>query len=317
VRDRGFPIRNEEGKVYRIAGIAEDFTARREAEMEICRLNDELEQRVVERTAELEAANRELEGFAYSVAHDLRAPLRGINGFLNILLEDLGEELDEEAQGYLRSACKSTIRMDRLINDLLTFSQLSRQPLERRPVRPTALVHEALRDLSHLAKDREIDLTVDDLAPCRADATLLKQVFANLLGNALKFTREGVVPRIHVGCDIADGEPIFFVRDNGIGFDMRHADKLFGVFQRLHRSDEYEGTGVGLALTQRIVERHGGRLWAQAEEGRGATFYFSVGSSPGNWRSTTVRSQNRSRRRSRVDESVTGPAEDASPREEA
>jgi signal transduction histidine kinase len=256
------------------------LAARRQAEEEVRRLNAELEQRVHDRTAQLEAANRELEAFSYSVSHDLRAPLRAIDGFSRILLEDYGPMLPEEARRYTAIVQDNARQMGQLINDLLAFARLSRQPLNKRQVETAEIVRHALDTLWTEQKERRLEVVVADLPPCQADPALLKQVFINLLSNALKYTRGREAARIEVGSYIEEGSPpdhVFYVKDNGAGFDMKYAHKLFGVFQRLHRQEEYEGTGVGLAIVQRIVHRHGGRVWAEAEVDRGATFYFTLG----------------------------------------
>ena len=260
----------------------------RERTQEISSLNEELEQRVVElleRTAELEAANLELESFAYSVSHDLRAPLRAISGFSRILLEDHGPQLSNEPRRYLQLVRYHVHRMGDLIDDLLAFSSLGRQPLELRPVALTKLVSQALADLGSEQEGRQVEISFGDLPVCRGDPAMLKQVFINLLDNALKYTRKRKVAMIQVGCrdnGKQQGKCVCFVKDNGVGFDMGYADKLFDVFQRLHRAEEYEGTGVGLAIVQRIIHRHGGRVWAEAEVNQGATFYFTLGGAPSN-----------------------------------
>ncbi len=224
--------------------------------------------------ADLEAANKELEAFSYSVSHDLRAPLRAIDGFSRILLQEHAPSLPPDVQRYLGIVSRNAQHMDQLITDLLAFSRLARQPLNKETVDPPSLVRAALEDLRAEQEGRRVEILIGDLPPCQADPTLLRQVFANLLSNALKFTRKRDVARIEIGCQRIAGENVYYVRDNGVGFDMRYADKLFGVFQRLHLAEEYEGTGVGLAIVQRIIQRHGGRVWAQAEVDKGATFYF-------------------------------------------
>jgi two-component system sensor histidine kinase/response regulator len=245
-------------------------------EQQVEALNADLEQRVVERTGELEAANKELEAFSYSVSHDLRAPLRAVNGFSSILLEEHAPELSAEAQGYLRLVGDNAHYMGELIDGLLMFSRLSRQPLQKQPMDTEKVVRWALAELVAEQTGRQLDIRIGELLPCDGNLTLLRQVFVNLLSNALKFTRRRDVAHIEVGCRQVDGEVIFFVRDDGTGFDMRYADKLFGVFQRLHRADDYDGTGVGLAIVQRIVHRHGGRIWAEAALDKGATFSFTL-----------------------------------------
>ena len=247
------------------------------AERQIRQLNVELEQRVHERTAQLEATNQELEAFAYSVSHDLRAPLRAISGFSGILLEDYAAQLPPEAQRYLHEVQTGAQQMGQLIGDLLTFSRLSRQPLTKQLLSPAHLVRQALAELSAEQENRQVEISIGELPACQADPKLLKQVWVNLLANALKFTRRCLPARIEVGCQSPpQGGPVYYVKDNGVGFDMRYAHKLFGVFQRLHRAEEFEGAGAGLAIVQRIVQRHGGRIWAEAQVNQGATFYFTL-----------------------------------------
>jgi len=224
---------------------------------------------------ETRRANRELEAFGYSVSHDLRAPLRAMDGFARLLEEDYAEGLDAEGQRYLQRIRENAQQMGQLIDDLLEFSRLGRHQLETRMVDAGALVESTLRDLADERGGRDVVIDVAQLPSCRADPTLLRLVFTNLLSNALKYTRERSQARIQIGTTEDGDGPAFFVRDNGIGFDMTYAGKLFGVFQRLH-SGPYEGTGVGLAIVQRVVERHGGRVWAEAEPNRGATFFFTL-----------------------------------------
>ena len=230
------------------------------------------------RTTELEEANQELEAFSYSVSHDLRWPLRAIDGYSKILIDEYESRLDPKAQRYLHLMRSSTQQMDRLVEDLLAFSKLARQPLRKEPVDPAELVRAALEDLASQTEGRSVDITIGALPSTPADPALLKQVFLNLLHNALKFTRTRPRAVIHVGYQkqTIGGIGAYYVQDNGIGFDMKYVDKAFGVFQRLHRPEDYEGTGVGLAIVHRIVSRHGGRVWAQAEVDKGATFYFTL-----------------------------------------
>lgn len=281
-------------------GIIREITDRKRAEEEIRTLNEALGRRA----SELEAANKELEAFSYSVSHDLQAPLRAIDGFSRILVEEYAPQLSPEARRYLETVRENTKKMGRLIDDLLTFSRLSRQALNGQPVSPADLARETLEGLRAGQEDRYVEITIGNLPTCQGDPALLKQVFINLLSNALKFTRDREIAVIEIGClEEAEGRrqeaegrgqeaalapnpvqsaisnlqsAIYFVRDNGVGFDMRYAHKLFNVFQRLHPAEEYEGTGVGLAIVQRIIHRHGGRVWAEATPDKGATFYFTI-----------------------------------------
>ena len=256
--------------------IAHDIRERKRAEEEIRSLNTDLEQRVKERTVELEAANKELEAFSYSVSHDLRAPLRHIEGFVEILTAGSAECLDEEARRHLDTIAGSAKQMGRLIDDLLAFSRTARAELTKGPADLGTLVQAVIRDLGQESRNREVEWVIGDLPEVEADTALLRQVLLNLLGNALKYTRTRKLARIEVGAKSNQIEQVIFVRDNGVGFDMRYAHKLFGVFQRLHRASDFEGTGVGLANVRRIIYRHGGRTWAEAELNKGATFYFSL-----------------------------------------
>lgn len=255
---------------------ATDITARKAAEREIQEWNEALERRVQERTAALEAANKELEAFSYSISHDLRAPLRAINGFGRILWESLNGQVPEETLRYLVIIRENAQKMGQLIDDLLAFSRLSRQAVTYSFFDPRALVEQALNVLESECTGRKIVLQIATLPLCFGDPVLLQQVWLNLLSNALKFTRARNPAVIEIGGSETETETIYFVKDNGAGFDMRYADKLFGVFQRLHRAEEFEGTGVGLAIVQRIIRRHEGRVWAEAEPDKGATFYFAL-----------------------------------------
>jgi light-regulated signal transduction histidine kinase (bacteriophytochrome) len=243
---------------------------------ELQRLRDDLEIRVQQRTAELTAANQELEAFTYTVSHDLRAPLRHVSSFTELLEKEVGPQLDEQGRRYVRIIAEASRRMATLIDDLLMFSRLGRATIIKRPVNLSRLVEQARNDLATEQAGRNIDWRIDPLPAVQGDETLLRSVLANLLGNALKYSRGRQPARIDIGGRQQEGELIVWVRDNGAGFDMRYADKLFGVFQRLHPASQFEGTGIGLASVKRIIERHGGRVWAQGEVDQGATFYFTL-----------------------------------------
>lgn len=233
-------------------------------------------QKVQAANLQLQAANKELESFSYSVSHDLRAPLRAMDGFSRAVLEDYGAQLPPDGQRYLQIIRTSAQRMGSLIDDLLSFSRLSRAAMSRRTIDTRMLVQGVLDEMSGAREGRQMDVRLDDLPPCEGDPALLKQVWVNLLSNAFKYTQKRESTVIEVGCKKDGGEHIYFVRDNGTGFDMRYAHKLFGVFQRLHRAEDYDGTGVGLAIVQRVIHRHGGRVWAEAAPDQGATFYFTL-----------------------------------------
>jgi signal transduction histidine kinase len=244
---------------------------------EVGRLNASLESRVAERTAQLEAANRELEAFSYSVSHDLRAPLRHIDGFVHLLERRAGAGLDAASLHYLRTIAASADRMARLIDALLSFSRMSRAELARQPVDLGSLARDVADRLCQGDPERPVVVSVEPIPAVAGDRELLRVVLANLLSNAFKYSRPAEPARIRVAGRLdGDGQVVVAVQDNGVGFDMRYADKLFGVFQRLHRAEDFEGTGIGLATVQRIVHRHGGRTWAEGEVGRGATFFFTL-----------------------------------------
>ncbi len=253
-----------------------DVTDRRRAEEGVRKLNASLEERVRRRTAELELANKELEAFSYSVSHDLRAPLRAIDGYSQAVLEEYGPQLAGEGERYLQTIRAGAQQMGALIDDLLTFSRMSREPVKMQPINMANLVRVAIQELDSQEPSRVDIIQISDLQDCRGAPALLKQVWVNLLSNALKFTRKRESKIIEVGSQPGSDGPVYFVRDNGTGFDMRYAHKLFGVFQRLHRAEDYEGTGVGLAICQRIIHRHGGRIWAEAAVNQGATFFFTL-----------------------------------------
>jgi light-regulated signal transduction histidine kinase (bacteriophytochrome) len=239
--------------------------------------SEQLAQHIIGRTAELEEANEELEAFSYSVSHDLRAPLRAIDAFATLLAQDDKSQLSVNAQDSLRRIRNATGRMSDLINDLLSFSQLGKQALTLKTVAPMELVHQVLQELEPKLRDRAVNICVGKLPMAQADAALLREVFLNLVDNAIKFTSKSAHARIEIGTRILDDRLVWYVSDNGVGFDMNHYSRLFDVFSRLHSTDEFEGTGVGLALVQRIVKRHGGEVWAHSEIGNGATFYFTLG----------------------------------------
>jgi PAS domain S-box-containing protein len=284
-------LRHQDGRLRGFVMVTRDVTERRRAEQaiqqlnaELRTLNQELEQRVAERTAALEAGNRELlaanaelEGFSYSVSHDLRAPLRAMTGFARIVLDEHGHELSPAARGHFQRIQDGARQMGQLVDDLLAFSRLQRQAMQAQPVAMGELVQEAWSELAARRADRKVELAAGELPEVEGDPRLLRQVLLNLLDNALKYTRDRDPACVEVGwARDGDGREGMFVRDNGVGFDMRYADKLFKVFQRLHRAEDYEGTGIGLALVERIVTRHGGQVWARGEPGRGATFWLSL-----------------------------------------
>jgi PAS domain S-box-containing protein len=261
-------------KIYTV--ILRDITERKRAENEVRQLNEKLEERVIERTAQLHAANKELEAFSYSVSHDLRAPLRAINGYTRILVEDYISVLDEEGKRICNIITAEAQRMGDLIDDLLSFSRLSRKEIQSAKVDMKALVHSVYGELTREPDRERIDFKVGKLPSTEGDPALLHQVWVNLISNAIKFSSKKDRAIIEVGTKKSDRENIYCVRDNGAGFDIQYVDKLFGVFQRLHSEDEFEGTGVGLAIIQRIVQRHGGRVWAEGDVDQGATFYFAL-----------------------------------------
>jgi PAS domain S-box-containing protein len=284
-------LRNEGAGIIGYLLIGTDNSARKLAEEKLLKaasiqdalirqLNSDLEERVKERTLQLESANRELEAFSYSVSHDLRTPLRAIDGFSQVVLDRFGPQLPEDGQRYLQTIRDGAQKMGALIDDLLKFARLNRQAIGKRTFDSGALVRSALDELGYPWPDRRVELRLGELPASVGDPALLKQVWLNLISNALKYTRKRASALLEIGCTKVDGVDAFFVRDNGSGFDMRFSDKLFGVFQRFHRAEDFEGTGVGLAIVQRIVHRHGGRIWAEAAVDQGATFHFTLSAAP-------------------------------------
>ncbi len=272
----GAPIRRE-GEIVGMVSVIRDITARKLAEEEILRLNAELENRVKERTARLEDSNKELEAFSYSVSHDLKSPLQHITGYSELLNKRMAESLDEKSKHYLKAITDSSIRMGKLIDDLLAFSRMGRAEMMKKKINIGNLVREILRDFQTNSRGRNIDWEIGPLPEVYGDAAMLRQVFVNLIENAYKFTQKRSNAVIEIGSDWNEkGEVCIYVKDNGIGFDMKYADKLFGLFQRLHRNEEFQGTGIGLANVRRIIHRHGGRVWGEGKVGEGATFYFTL-----------------------------------------
>jgi light-regulated signal transduction histidine kinase (bacteriophytochrome) len=259
-------LHTEEGTFE--CGVIRDLTERRG-----------LEQKLKEKNDALETAHREFQSFSYSVSHDLRAPLRAVDGFANMLKKSLGENISEESAHALGRVQENVTRMSKLIEGLLDFSTLSWIAMTKKTLNPADLVKKSYAGLALANNGRKIDFSVSELPACDADAMLLRRLFDSLLSNALKFTRKCDAAVIRVGSREEKGERVYFVQDNGAGFDMEYASRLFQLFQRLHSASDFEGTGIGLAIAQRIVQRHGGRIWAHAEVDRGATFYFTLGKS--------------------------------------
>jgi light-regulated signal transduction histidine kinase (bacteriophytochrome) len=250
-----------------------DITGRKQAEEQIVGLNTELHQRATQ----LEAANKELESFSYSVSHDLRAPLRHVHGYVELLTAETAGQLSPAAREHLKVIADASVEMGQLIDDLLAFSRMTRTELRADSVRLDELVQESIRGLELATRGRNIVWKIAPLPAVVGDRAMLRQVFANLVGNAVKYSRPRDPAEIEIGCaGEEDGRAVFFVRDNGAGFNMKYVHKLFGVFQRLHKASEFEGTGIGLATVQRIIHRQGGRVWAEGVPNQGATFYFTL-----------------------------------------
>jgi signal transduction histidine kinase len=281
---RGYPVFDDGGRLVGLAEFTQEVTARKRTEKQLLQLNQELEQRVRRRTAELSAANSELDAFAYSVSHDLRAPLRSLRGFAEALSEDFGPRLDDVGRDYLGRILSSAERMTGLIDGLLALSRATLADLERQEVNLTELAEEIVAELRAEDPGRRVEVRIAAGLCCTGDRALLRQVLHNLLANAWKFTRDEPDPHFDFGrltpdeaAAIGRGrEEVFFVRDNGAGFDMDYAKRLFEPFQRLHGADEYPGTGIGLATVRRIIRRHAGEVWAEGTPGQGATFYLTL-----------------------------------------
>ena len=273
----GGPLRSKDGALRGGVVAFRDITQRKTDEQEIRTLNEELEARVAQRTAQLEVSNRELEAFTYSVSHDLRAPLRHVAGFSKILIEDFSSGMESEAQRHLQRIQDGTQRMGVLVDELLNLARVGRHALRLQSTGLNSVIEEVVSLLRPASEGRAISWKIANLPPANCDPILLKQVFQNLIANALKFTRPRERAVIEIGHLQENGQTVIFIRDNGVGFNMKYNDKLFGVFQRLHRAEDFEGTGIGLATVQRIIHKHGGRIWAEAELDKGATFFFTLG----------------------------------------
>ncbi len=268
--------RNENGQIMGVFAAARDVSQIKQAEEEIRKLNARLEQRVTDRTRQLESANKELEAFSYSVSHDLRAPLRSIDGFSQALLEDYGGVLDEQGKDYLARVRSASQRMSQLIDDMLVLSRVTRREMKHSAVDLSVLANMIAAELMKTEPQRQVEFNIAPGLVVNGDAQLLRAMLENLLGNSWKFTSTKQSAKIEFGVTELDGIPSYFVCDNGVGFDMAYASKLFHAFQRLHLQTEFPGTGIGLATVKRIINRHGGRIWAEGETGRGATFYFNL-----------------------------------------
>jgi PAS domain S-box-containing protein len=276
ILSRGYVVRNEAGKPVRLVGTHIDITERKQNELKIHKLNEELEKRVAERTIELAAANSELEAFSYTVSHDLRAPLRSIDGFSEILLEDCSKKLNDTEIMYIKNVRESVRDMSALIDGLLILSRMTKGELNQELIDLSSIAQTVI-DVSCVdSPERNVICNITPNIMANGDPRLVKTLFDNLIGNAWKYSQTKIDARIDFGVNQENGETIYFVKDNGTGFDMAYEDKLFQPFQRLHKAEEFEGTGIGLATVQRIVQRHGGRIWAEAEVGKGAIFFFTL-----------------------------------------
>jgi len=272
-KELAFQHIEKENRAIELAIANEELKA---AEKQIVELNKGLEQKIIKRTAQLEAANKELEAFSYSVSHDLRAPLRAINGFTQILAEDYLADMDDDAKYIMDEIIANSRKMGELIDNLLEFSRFGKKQANIVYVDTHAMINSIIADLQLLDPSRKISIKINALAPLKADKNMIKQVFINLLSNAFKYTSKKEAAIIEIGCYQENDQNVYFVSDNGAGFDMKYYDKLYGVFQRLHSSMEFEGTGVGLAIIKRIINKHNGMVWAKAAEHEGATFFISL-----------------------------------------
>lgn len=270
------PIFDKEGNVQSVVVISHDITDKKEAEQSIREMNATLERKVQERTEELKSINKELESFSYSISHDLRGPLRAINGFTQILSEELPAEINDEAKDSMQEIISNASRMARLIDDLLEFSRLGKKHISKATIDMDELAGSVVNELKKSKTTKDISVTIKPLGEAQGDLGMLKQVMVNLVSNAIKYSSKKEKPEIEIGLSANGGNPTFYVKDNGVGFDMAYYDKLFGVFQRLHSAEEFEGTGVGLAIVQRIIAKHAGKIWAEGKINEGATFSFSI-----------------------------------------
>ena len=266
------PWYDASGDVAGIVVFSEDITERKRAENVIVELNRDL----ATRNSELVAANQELEAFSYSVSHDLRAPLRHISAYLEMLSNNLGSNANDKAKHYMTVVAGASKKMSMLIDDLLAFSRMGRIDMQKTSVNFAGIINDIIKEMAPDIKGRNIEWKIGDLPDVHGDTNMLRLAVVNLIANATKYTEPNSIAKIEIGCTEEPGEFIFFVKDNGVGFDMKYVDKLFGVFQRLHQDDEFEGTGIGLANVRRIISRHGGRTWAEGEVGQGAVFYFTI-----------------------------------------
>ena len=276
VFDRGFVMRNRDGKSVRMIGAMQDISLRKEAERALRTLNEALEERIIERTRQLEAANKELESFAYSVSHDLRSPLRALSGFSEALVQDYADTLDATATNYLNRIQAASLRMGQLIDDLFKLSRVARTELQPQSVNLSELVNKLYLSLQQKEPEHPVTMVIAPDAVVQGDPRLLEIALENLVNNAWKFTHKTALPQIEFGKADLQGQTVYFVRDNGAGFNMSYVEKLFKPFERLHSTTEFEGTGIGLSIVARIIMRHGGRVWPEGEENKGATFYFSL-----------------------------------------